>query len=236
MSTTFHRGMVHDGRSPDLILVSLDAVYFHVHINVLHDASGNGFASLLEQLSSTRASSEVSLINVPESAETLNVVLLTIYDKSSADYRPSFEVLVTAVNEFEKYAIDPRRYVKPSLPLFELIRFHMPLHPLEVYSVAGHYELHELAVAASSHLLGYKLNTITDETVSFMGPLYVRRLYELHMNRTEALKKVLVLPPEPHPSISSCSLMDQTKVARAWALSSAYLIWDVRPGTFRRLV
>ncbi|KAF8919282.1 hypothetical protein CPB85DRAFT_1278389 [Mucidula mucida] len=212
MSTTFHRGMVHDGRSPDLILVSLDAVYFHVHINVLHDASGNGFASLLEQLSSTRASSEVSLINVPESAETLNVVLLTIYDKSSADYRPSFEVLVTAVNEFEKYAIDPRRYVKPSLPLFELIRFHMPLHPLEVYSVAGHYELHELAVAASSHLLGYKLNTITDETVSFMGPLYV-----------------LVLPPEPHPSISSCSLMDQTKVARAWALSSAYLIWDVRP-------
>lgn len=223
--------MINNGQPPDLILVSSDAVYFHVHTDVLHDASGNGFASLLEHLNSTREHSEISLVNVPEKADTLNVILLTIYSKSSADYQPSFAVLFTAVNELQKYAIDPKRYVQPSQPLFELIRFHMPLHPLEVYALAGHYDLFQLAVAASSHLLGYKLNTIPDETVNFMGALYIRRLYDLQMSRVEALKKVLVLPPEPHPSRPSCSLMDQTKIARAWALSSAYLIWDVRPGT-----
>lgn len=201
-----------------------------MHHTILHDASTNGFASLLEELGSTRKSGEVSLINVPDNSSLLNVLLLTIYGKSSADYRPSFDVLVAAVKETVKYGIDAKRYIRTSLPLFELIRFHMPLHPLEVYSLAGHFDLRELAVAASSHLLGYKLSTIAEETTVYMGALYVRRLYELQLTRTEALKKVLILPPEPHPSIPTCSIMDQTSIARAWSLSTAYLIWEGRAG------
>ncbi|KIY66060.1 hypothetical protein CYLTODRAFT_44063 [Cylindrobasidium torrendii FP15055 ss-10] len=228
-STTFSRGNLHSDRPADLVLISTDAVYFYVHVHVLHDASGNGFSSLLEQLSATRSPSEISLIRVPEKAEVINVILLAIYHKSIADYKPTFDTMLEAVREFDKYKINHQRYVRPGTPLFELIRFYMPLHPLDVYALAAHYELEELAVAASSHLLGYKLSTITNETVKYMGPVYVRRLYDLHMGRSEALKKVLIIPPEPHPSTAACSFMDQTKVARAWALSSAYLIWEARP-------
>lgn len=221
--------MVHDGKPPDLILASADKVNFHIHNSVLHDASGNGFADLLEALDKNGEAGS-GTVEVPEDAQTLNVVLLTVYGKSSANYQPPFEVLLRAVAEFEKYAIDPKRFIRPSLPLFELIRFHMPLHPLDVYSLAGHYDLYDLAVAASSHLLGYNLSTITDDAVVYMGAVYTRRLYALHMSRYEGLKKVLVLPPEPHPSTTSCSLMDQTKIARAWAMTTTYLIWDGRAG------
>ena len=229
-STIFNKNNIHDGQPPDIVLVSSDEVYFHAHSYVLHEASGNGFASMLAELNSTRVSTQISVINIPEIAQTLNIVLLTIYGKSSADFRPTLEVLLDAVDEFEKFGIDPKRFIQPNLPLFDLVRFHMPLQPLRVYSMAGHYDLFDLAVAASSHLLGYKLGSIPDDTCTYMGALYVRRLYDLHISRTEALKKVLVQPPEPHPSTPHCSMMDQTKVARAWALSTAYLIWDVRPG------
>ncbi|KAK0210214.1 hypothetical protein DFS33DRAFT_1291464 [Desarmillaria ectypa] len=220
----------------DIILISSDNVQFHVHLDVLYDASSNGFASLLSTLSNTQAKPGIPLLNIPEKSDILNVVLLTIYGKPIADYRPSFDVLVTAVDKLENYGIQPNRYVKPAQPLFELIRFHMPLHPLDVYVLAAHYDLFELAEAASSHLLSAKLDTITEEQTMRMGAVYLKRLYDLHSRRINALKNILTRPPKPHPSTSTCNLSDQTGVSRAWALSAAYLIWDARPDMSLRYI
>ncbi|KAG7453058.1 uncharacterized protein BT62DRAFT_940359 [Guyanagaster necrorhizus] len=220
----------------DIILISSDNVQFHVHLHVLYDASGNGFASLLSTLSSTRQEPGIPILTIPEKSDILNVLLLTIYSKPIADYRPMFNILVAAVHKLKEYGIQPERYVKPGQPLFELIRFHMPLHPLDVYVLAAHYDLFELAVAASSHLLSARLDTITDEQSMRMGAVYLKRLYGLHSRRIDALKNILIRPPEPHPSTSTCCLSDQTGVSRAWALSAAYLIWDARPDMSLRYI
>lgn len=225
MSTTFFPGMT-SHQPADIILISSDNVQFHVHLNVLYDASNTGFASLL---STTNLEPGIPVLNIPEKSDILNIILLTIYGKPIADYRPAFEVLVTAVDSLEKYGIQPQRYVKPTQPLFELIRFHMPRYPLDVYVLAAHYNLFELAQAASSHLLSAKLETITEDQSMRMGAVYLKRLYDLHSRRIDALKNILIRAPEPHPSTPTCSLSDQNGVSRAWALSAAYLIWDARP-------
>ncbi|KAK0458558.1 uncharacterized protein EV420DRAFT_1620711 [Desarmillaria tabescens] len=206
VSTTFFPGMT--SHPTDIILISSDNVQFHVHLNVLYDASSNGFASLLATRSTaTQPDPGIPILNIPEQSDILNVVLLTIY---------AFNVLVAAVDELEKYGIQPNRYVKPTQPLFELIRFHMPLHPLDVYRLP-------------SHLLSAKLDTITEEQAMRMGAVYLKRLYDLHSRRIDALKNILIRPPKPHLSIPTCSVSDQTGISRAWALSAAYLIWDARP-------
>ncbi|KAK0224979.1 hypothetical protein EDD85DRAFT_216836 [Armillaria nabsnona] len=225
VSTTFFPGMT-SHQPADIILISSDNVQFHVHLNVLYDASSTGFASLLN---TTNTEPGIPVLNIPEKSDILNIILLMIYGKPIADYRPEFDVLVTAVDSLGKYGIQPQRYVKPAQPLFELIRFHMPRYPLDVYVLAAHYDLFELAQAASSHLLSARLETITEDQSMRMGAVYLKRLYDLHSRRIDALKNILIRAPEPHPSTPACSLSDQNGVSRAWALSAAYLIWDARP-------
>jgi len=60
-------------------------------------------------------------------------------------------------------------------------------------------------------LLSYSLASLTNELAVKMGPLYLKRLFFLHLGRIEALKRLLLPPPQP-----------------AWALASAYLAWDAR--------
>ncbi|KAK0225440.1 hypothetical protein IW262DRAFT_1355862 [Armillaria fumosa] len=222
--TTFFPGMT--GHQPaDITLISSDGVQFHVHLDALHDTSNNGFASLLNTTSSEPG---IPVLNIPEQSDILNIILQTIYGKPIADYRP-FEVLVTAVDSLERYGMQPQRFVKPTQPLFELIRVHIPRHPLEIYILAAHYDFFQLAEAASSHLLSTALDTITEAQSMRMGAIYLKRLYDLHSRRIDALKSILIRSPEPHPSTSTCSLLNQNGVSRAWALSAAYLIWEARP-------
>ncbi|KAK0185944.1 hypothetical protein F5146DRAFT_1068607 [Armillaria mellea] len=225
MSTTVFPGMT--GHQPvDIILISSDNVQFHVHLDALYNASSNGFASLL---GTANQEPGIPVLTIPEKSDILNIILLTIYGKPIADYRPAFDTLVTAVDSLERYGIQPQRYVKPMQPLFEFIRFHIPRYPLDIYVLAAHYDLFQLAEAASSHLLSTALDAITEAQSMRMGAVYLKRLYDLHSRRIDALKNILIRSPEPHPSTPTCSLSDQNGVSRAWALSAAYLIWDARP-------
>ncbi|KAK0474769.1 hypothetical protein IW261DRAFT_1496990 [Armillaria novae-zelandiae] len=231
--TTFFPGMAslhHDDIiSSDIILISSDNVQFHVHLHVLYDASSNGFASLLPV---TTQGSGIPVLNIPEQSDILNIILKTIYGNPIVDYRPAFEVLVTAVDLLERYGIQPQRYVRPTQPLFELIRFHIPRHPFDIYVLAAHYDLFQLAEAASFYLLSTALDTITEAQSMRMGAGYLKRLYDLHSRRIDALKSILIRSPEPHPPTPTCSLSDQNGVSRAWALSAAYLLWDAQPGKY----
>ncbi|KAJ3546166.1 hypothetical protein NMY22_g2162 [Coprinellus aureogranulatus] len=82
---------------------------------------------------------------------------------------------------------------------------------------------------ASSHLLGFPLFSLTDEMAERIGPVYLKRLFFLHFGRSDALKRVLLPPPQPHPPTHNCDFNEQKKLTRAWALASAYLAWEARP-------
>ncbi|OBZ76566.1 hypothetical protein A0H81_03701 [Grifola frondosa] len=101
--------------------------------------------------------------------------------------------------------------------------------PIDVYALAAAHDLYDLAVPVSSHLLAFALPSLTDEHAARMGPLYLRRLFFLHLGRTDALKRILLPPPPPHAPTSTCDFTEQKKLTRAWALASAYLAWDARP-------
>lgn len=140
---------------------------------------------------------------------------------------------MAAVNRLPVYGIRPKSRIAPKMPLYTLLLSHAPLCPLELYALAACYDLYELAVATSSHLLSMPLSTLTDEVAERIGPIYLKRLFFLHFGRSEALKRVLLPPPHPHAPTSRCDFSDQKRLTRAWTLAAAYLAWEVRPGTLR---
>ncbi|THH26316.1 hypothetical protein EUX98_g7870 [Antrodiella citrinella] len=140
------------------------------------------------------------------------------------------ETLIAAVDALHKYGVPVSKYVQPSMPLFQLILALAPLTPIGAYSLAGAYSLHDLAVPISSHLLGFSLPDLTDELILRMGPVYMKKLFFLHLGRLDALKRLLLSPPYPHSPTLECDFIEQKKLARAWTLASASLVWDARPG------
>jgi len=228
VSTAFYPGARHQPLAPDVILLSSDNVFFYVHHHILLRASENGFRSLLSP--PTLSSKDQSLaINVSDPSAVLNVILHSIYDISCANYSPSFEILAAAVNRLPFYGIPPKSCIVSSTPLYTLLLSHAPLYPLELYTLAASFDLYELAVSTSSHLLSFPLSSITDDMTRSIGPVYLKRLFFLHFGRSDALKRVLLSPPHPHAPTQWCDFSEQKKLTRAWALASAYLAWDAKP-------
>lgn len=229
VSTTFFPGAQLHSLPPDLVLLSSDSVFFYVHLNLLLCVSDNNFNSFLPPPSKADHGPMGSVVVLPESSEVLNVVLHSIYDISCAHYSPSFESLSAALVFMTTYGISVKRHAARSTPLHALFLSHAPFYPLELYALAASYDLYDLAVPTSSHLLSLSLASLTDEMVDRIGPRYLKRLFFLHFGRAEALKRLLLPPPHPHSPTVSCDFTEQKKLTRAWALASAYLAWDARP-------
>ncbi|KAG6900931.1 hypothetical protein C0993_004368 [Termitomyces sp. T159_Od127] len=225
VSTTFHPAAQLQSALPDVVCLSDDAVFFYVHSHRLLHASSNAFHSLLP----AQPKEPDPVIDVPESSAILNIILHVVYDMSCAHYSPSFPQLVSAVKRLSYFGIDPKSVIVPNTHIYTLILSHAPLYPLELYTLAANYDLYDLAVSTSSHLLSFPLSSLTDEMAEAIGPVYLKRLFFLHFGRSDALKRILLSPPHPHPPTPSCDFADQKKLTRAWALASAYLAWDARP-------
>jgi len=169
-------------------------------------------------------------IPIEESSDILNIILHSIYDMSCSHYTPPFHTLVAAVERMEHYGLQPRTFITPARPLFGILLAQAPLYPVDLYAVAGKYELEDLAVMTSSHLLSMPLASLSDHMCRRIGPIYLKRLFFLHFGRCEALKRVLLAPPHPHPPTATCDFTEQKRLTRAWALAAAYLAWEARPG------
>ncbi|KAJ3922789.1 hypothetical protein F5877DRAFT_74938 [Lentinula edodes] len=228
ISTTFYPGANLHSLPPDLALLSTDSVFFYVHSHIILAASDNNFLSLIPTSSSKEQSSNM-VIHVPELSPVLNIILHIIYNISCSHYSPSFGTLSDAVHRLPSYGIDPKSCITPSTPIHALLLSHAPLCPLDVYTLAAKYDLYDLAVPTSSHLLSFQLSTLTDDTAEAIGPKYLRRMFFLHIGRSDALKRILLQPPHPHAPTPWCDFADQKNLTRAWALASAYLAWDARP-------
>lgn len=227
ISTTFYPGAQLHSLPPDIVLLSSDAVFFYVHSHILLQVSDNSFHSFLSQSTS---SDPETIVEIPETSTVLNIILHAIYEISCSHYSPSLSNLVNAVTQLPYYGIHPKSHITPSTPLYSLLLSYAPLYPIELYALAASFDLYDLAVLISSHLLSFPLSSLTDDMAENIGPVYLKRLFFLHFGRIDALKRVLLPPPLPHPPTQSCDFADQKKVTRAWALASAYLAWDARPG------
>jgi hypothetical protein len=236
VSTTFYPGSKNSPLPPDIILLSSDSVFFYVQSSVLLDASNNNFKSLLPPSPSKSKDHTGPIVSVSESSTILNIILHTIYDMPCSHYSPSLDALTAAVSALRSYGLSPKAYISPSRPLYTLLLSHAPLYPLEIYALASNYDLYDLAVTTSSHLLSFPLATFTDEMAERVGAVYLRRLFFLHFGRADALKRLLLSPPHPHAPTVWCDFTEQKKLTRAWALASAYLAWDARPGTHSKTI
>jgi hypothetical protein len=233
VSTTFYPGANADRPLADLVLRSSDSVLFYVHLSVLMDASENGFKSLLNPSPPIDERMSAAVLDVPEQSVVFNILLHTIYDMTCAHYSPSFEALVVAVHAMKSYGICLKSRIVPSSPLFTLLVSHVHSQPLELYMLASSYDLYDLAVLSSSYLLSFPLSSLSDSAAERIGPVYLKRLFFLHFGRSDALKRILLPPPYPHAPNAWCDAAEQKKLTRAWALASAYLAWEARPGINR---
>ncbi|TFK65516.1 hypothetical protein BDN72DRAFT_889364 [Pluteus cervinus] len=212
----------------DLIFSSLDCVLFYVDMKVIAKASPRAFQSAISASSTHEPPGVMNIILIQETSPVLNVMLHTLYRTSCARHSPTFETLVDAVNHMPLYDISPAAHIIPSSHIYATLVAYAPLYPLELYGLAGQHQIHELAVATSSHLLSYPLPSMSDEIAQRMGALYLKRLFDLHLNRFSALNEMLHSPPHLHAPTIKCTSADQRSLRRAWVLVSAYLAWETR--------
>lgn len=216
---------------PDLVFATSDSVRFYVHSHIVLAASDNRFHSLIPIPPIDQSSNPE--IHVPESSEVFNIILHLIYNIPSSQYSPSFDTVSKAVDRLSFYGINAKAHISAKTPLHNLILSFAPILPIRVYTLAAKHDLLDLAISASPHLLSFNLSTIDQEMAEAMGPIYLRKLFFLHIGRSDALKRVreklivsvlpslmfeqhLLEPPHPHAPTAECSFNDQKSLTRAW--------------------
>ncbi len=230
VSTTFFPGAELDALPTDIIILSSDSVFFYVHEQKIVAASTNGFNAFLPLKQQGQPEDTGNILPLHLHSIVLNILLHTIYNISAVHYAPPPDAVISAVECLEEYGLSVKTYLAPTMPLYTLFLGTAPQAPIEFYALAASYDLGHLATPISSFLLSYSLASITDKLAIKMGPLYLKRLFFLHLGRAEALKCLLLPPPQLHVPTPTCDSVEQKKLTRAWALASAYLAWDVRPG------
>ncbi|KAK7692909.1 hypothetical protein QCA50_004547 [Cerrena zonata] len=210
------------------MIKSSDRVFFHVHRHRLHAVSNNEFDGLLTDPNTTSTKS-ASIIPISETSDVVNVLLHTVYGISCSEYNPSVAVLIATITALKKYGISLRDHINPATPLFPVLTEQAQMHGIELYMVAAENDLQDMAVAISAHLLSFHLPTVTDEMAARMGPIYLKKLFFLHIDRTHVLQELMMTPPETHSPMADCGLNEQQRLMRVWALACASLAWDARP-------
>jgi len=214
----------------DVVLLSNDAVWFYANKSKLLASSGNSFNGLFSSMPEHPDDLLGSIVTVPESSGVLNIVLHAIYNISCARYSPPFGAIAEAISALKVYGVSLHSRLSPPSSLSSLLLSYAPIVPIELYTLAASYDLYEVAAFASQYLHSLSLASLTDDMVMRMGAIYLKRLFFLHYGRVDALKRILLAPPIPHTPTLRCDFTDQTKLTRAWALASASLAWDARPG------
>ncbi|CAE6432465.1 unnamed protein product, partial [Rhizoctonia solani] len=171
------------------------------------------------------------IIPLSEDAALLNIILLIVYRLPMERYRPDLQLMCRAIPALVSYGYRLDNLLAPTTEAFRLLIAHSVTHPLVVYALAAGYNLEHLAVASSRNTLGIELSQITDDLAAVMGPIYLRRLFFLHLGRADALKRLLLEPPAGHMPLPHCGPEDQKSLTRAWALAIAYMAVEAKPNT-----
>jgi hypothetical protein len=232
VSTTFFPGAHIYGSPSDLILVPNDSVYFYVHTHILLSASENGFNSMLPVMPNDNGNyiGLGPILPVPERSSVLNVVLHAIYDMSCARVFSFVRYTRSGTQRSPNLWCHPKNVITSSNSLYHVLLTYASSRPLDLFALAAEHDLNDLAIATSAHLLSISLSTISDEMAMRIGPIYLKRLFFMHLGRAEVLRSILLPPPYPHTPTAECGYAQQNNLTRAWTLASAYLAWDARAG------
>ncbi|KAL1694227.1 hypothetical protein GGG16DRAFT_122595 [Schizophyllum commune] len=212
---------------PDVELVSSDGVHFSVNSGVLRRASYNNFAGALQF--THHAAGSLPRFTVPDTADVLNILLLTGYSASPIPFTPPFAVLAAAVHRMPIYGLDPQTHITYGSVLFECIRPYAAVTPVEVYALAAAHDLLALAQVASGYLLAYPLGGFTEAQAQAIGGVYLERLVRLHRTRLATLHELLRCPPAFHSETAGCSFAAQEDLTRAWTGAVGYVMKDASP-------
>ncbi|KAF5361442.1 hypothetical protein D9758_006149 [Tetrapyrgos nigripes] len=217
-----------DRPTPDIILISSDSVVFYVAQAALLSASDNSFGGLLPVTSEYNIE-RVRYLPKVQSSE-LNVMLHIIYAANCARFCPSLQVIIRAIDLLPEYGTPPNTWITTTNPIYDLLLLHVPIYPLDIYSLCGRHDIYELAIAVSPHLLSFDLSSLTDEDAESMGSLYLIRLFRLHRSRVEALVTSLMPAPDLHDPTRDCGFESQQKILlSAWTMAVAYLSQCAKP-------
>lgn len=216
-----------------MVVLTSDYVSFHLHSDILLAATNNHFNYMLIGFDpENRAEFDPNpIFAVSETSIVFTMVVCAIYSLPFAEYGPNFNTLMQAVDSMKIYGVTVKAVIAPSTSLYNILLTHVVEHALELYALAAHHDIYDLAVAASTHLLSYQLSSLSDEMATRIGAVYLKRLFFMHLGRAEALRRLLLPPPYPHEPTEACDSRTQTAVTRAWALAASSLAWDPRGGT-----
>ncbi|KAJ1305178.1 hypothetical protein OPQ81_000209 [Rhizoctonia solani] len=240
-----------DMQDADVLFLTPDQVFFYAHRPVLLHYSSNHFGGLLangihEEVDVTQPMSDSdSLLNIEPQlvvidipSEVFNVVLLALYRFPIQSFSPSNETLRSVIPALASLGYDPSVIAYPRSELYGLLLKSAAADPLPMYAVAAQYSFESLAVSVSALTLRTSLHEITDELAQQMGPIYLRRLFFLHLGRADALRRIVLPLPNLHPpeSNAKCDAEAQKSIQRAWTLASAYIIAQNHPGDVNNVV
>lgn len=228
VSTAFGSSSNHGDGSPDLTLVSSDDVHFFVRRSRLLKASNSSFD---HQLSTELDAAQQPSIHLPEDANTLNIIIHTIYSIPFHHYNPTLGILLEVTEALKKYGISLQLCLSPGTPLFKDFAHKSPYMPLEVYTVAAQNDLFGLACEASKHMLAFPLGTLSDDVIQKMGPIYLRLLFTMQMERLFVLKRLVASPPAAHVPTDGCGAQNYEEMKSAWLLASVDFIMGASPGS-----
>jgi hypothetical protein len=247
---------MHDSHTPDLAILSSDGVRFYTHKERLQ-AFPDFVSALTNRSFKLPSDNDVPHISLPETSSVVSIILHVVYGFEEFDFLvpPPLEDVLNAVTALETYGFLPlERYITPSSAFFQLLIHHASLPnaclipntqkpttekcpALLIYILAAKLNLQDLAVAVSANLLSFPLQTLSDDDAINMGPVYLRRLFQLQLARSSALKALLSAPPcktsewfeRCGSAKHSCDLSELDKMTRAWALASSYIILNGEP-------
>lgn len=222
MSSTFHAAAKVKGEGkPDVLLVSSDGMRFFVHARVLKRASFTAYGRPLES-SDTAHLSETALL--------LDIVLFAIYGLPIVPLNAPLPTLAEALfSLLNDHGAEAPAVIGPTSPLTTAILAHAHIRPVDVYALAAAFDVFHMAQTASQYLLSFSLPTLAVADAERIGPVYLTRLWALHHTRGVELKNLISPPPSQHRATRSCGKAEQHKIARAWTLATAYILWKTTP-------
>lgn len=228
ISPTFHATaqLAATGNSPpDTLLQSSDGTKFYVLASVLRQASSNAFGRLLPSTPSTAVP-----VSVQEDSAVLDLILRVAYHLGATAQPASWASLSRAVSCLKsRYGI---ALPGPGNALFDALMAHANRADgaQELYGLAAQHGYEALAVASSAHLLSLSLPAVRPEWTIQVGASYMRRLYMLHIERTQAFVRIVPGPPSLHAPEPGCGAREmQEKVLGPWAHAVSQLVLDARP-------
>ncbi|KAG8924858.1 hypothetical protein FRC00_004627, partial [Tulasnella sp. 408] len=162
-----------------------------------------------------------SIIAVDETSEVVNILLHVTYSISAQKYGPRIDVISGALTALVKYGLP---VPEVDSELWALLLRQASEDPVRVYALGASYGAENVCIGASEHTLKISLSSLSESQAIDIGPLYLRRLFFLHLGRVEALKRILGASIGDHPPTASCSEEGRDTLQRNWRAARAEIL------------